>query len=72
MAHFIGYLQGNRGSVSRLGHKNIKVEATGWDLGVKVYGYKNDDSTDEFHIYQTGGSNGATSDKLIKIIKEKK
>lgn len=71
MATFMAYIKGSRGGVSRLGHRDIKADINGWNIGVKVYGYKNDDGTVEFHIYETSGSNGGMPDKKITVIKEK-
>ena len=72
MATFRAVVKGNRGSASRLGHSNIKAEINGWNIGVKVYGWK-DKKTGEIHfdIYKTGGSKGATADFKIKTLKLK-
>ena len=39
MAHFIGYLQGNRGGVSRLGTKasSMDVSGHGWNLSALLF-----------------------------------
>ncbi len=41
MAHFIGYLQGNRGGASRLGTKasSMDVSGRGWHIGASVWVY---------------------------------
>lgn len=59
MARFIGAVEGNRGSVTRLGTPNsgIRTVARGWNVGVNVRGRKEDDG-DVFEIYADSGSNG--------------
>lgn len=61
MAHFIGYLKGSRGEVSRLGRKTTGVDATarGWDIGggVRVF-HRN--GCDHVEFVLNGGSNGST------------
>ena len=70
MAHFIGALHGNRGSVTRLGTPNsgIRTVAHGWSVGVNVQGRKEDDG-DVFEIYADGGSNGYTAGMYIGTVK---
>jgi len=70
MAHFIGALQGSRGSVTRLGtpSSGINTVARGWNLGVSVQGVKGDDG-DMFTIYADGGSNGRTAGMYIGAVK---
>jgi hypothetical protein len=47
----------------------IRGHVRGWNSGVKVIGFANDEGEDEFRVYVTGGSNGYTSDQLIGIVK---
>jgi len=75
MAHFMGTMQGNRGSTSRLGSKSSGIDAqvSGWNIGVDVRcHYDPETDSDICHIYQTGGSNRRTGEKLIKTIREKR
>ncbi len=61
MARFIGYLQGCRGGVSRLGSKGsgVKAQARGWGVGGRVdvyYDKKLKEDVVEFHLdYGSGG-----------------
>lgn len=74
MAHFIGYLQGNRGQASRLGSKKsgISAQAQGWNIGAKIeLKYNPEKDRDEVFIYQTGGSNSGISTKLLKTLEAK-
>ena len=70
MAHFIGAIEGSRGSVTRLGTPNsgISTVARGWNLGVNVQGCVEDDG-DVFTIYADSGSNGHTAGMYIGTVK---
>ena len=67
MARFIGTAQGSRGSVSRLGGKDggINTSARGWNAGINVRGFVNDKGEDQFDVYRTSGSNGASGSTKI-------
>jgi hypothetical protein len=69
MAQFIGIVQGNRGSTSRLGTKETGLYATvnGWHRGIEVRAY-HEDGEDCFDIYITGGSTGSdTHNRLCHV-----
>jgi hypothetical protein len=70
MAHFIGTIEGSRGSVTRLGtpSSGINTVARGWDLGVSVQGSKEADG-DVFTIYADSGSNGRLAGMYIGTVK---
>ena len=74
MAHFIGYLQGNRGEASRLGTKasSMDVSGRGWNLGVNVFVY-HDERTDEDRvtITLTGGSNRSCRSRDLGTFRRK-
>ncbi len=68
MAQFKAEIKGNRGSVSRLGHKTtgISSHTCGWDTGIKVEGaYDEELDRDVFLIWQTSGSLGKRRSVLI-------
>ena len=67
MAQFKAEVRGNRGSVSRLGHKTtgIKSHTCGWDSGIRVEGHYDEDLGDIFLVYQTSGSGGRSRDVLL-------
>ena len=73
MARFRGTLQGCRGLASRLGgiKSGLTAGLGGWNIGVKVDCRVNEKGKDEICVYQTGGSNGSSVKKLLKVIKEK-
>ena len=58
MAHFIGKLQGARGTASRLGTKSsgISAAAQGWDIGGRIE-CNHMDGTDYVTLFLTHGSN---------------
>lgn len=70
MAHFIGAVEGSRGSVTRLGtpSSGIHTVAHGWNVGVNVQGRKEDDG-DVFTIYADSGSNGHAAGFCIGEVK---
>ena len=69
MARFLGFVEGGRGPVTRLGtpKSGLCVRADGWNVGVTVYAQANG-ADDIFSVYATGGSNGRTPEKLIGTV----
>lgn len=69
MARFLAEVQGNKGSVHRLGSgtSGIRAQAQGWNAGVTVLGHDGG-GTDEFDVYATGGSGGGDSPILIGTV----
>jgi hypothetical protein len=67
MSRFYGSMNGNRGEATRQGSTNsgITCHARGWDIGIEVRGYVNEEGKDEFRVFITGGSNRRTVDKLV-------
>lgn len=67
MAHFYSEIKGNRGEATRVGTKKsgIRGHVRGWDVGVAVYGYVNEDGEDEFEVRLTSGSHGSVSSQLL-------
>ena len=67
MAQFKAEIQGNRGSVSRLGHKTtgISSHTCGWESGIRVEGHHDEDLGDIFMVYQTSGSGFKAKDVLV-------
>ncbi len=67
MARFRGTLQGQRGDASRLGSKasGLTVEANGWDTGVRVTLWVDDDGRDRVTVQRTGGSHARTNSRTI-------
>jgi hypothetical protein len=74
MAHFIGYVTGkSKTMASRLGGSSsgITVSANGWNFGVDVRGYVDENGDDHFFVYLTGGSNGGGRSRRIGDFTEK-
>ena len=67
MSRFYGSLQGSRGAATRQGdaESGISCHVRGWDIGIEVRGYVNEEGQDEFRVFITGGSNRRTADKLV-------
>ena len=53
---------------TRRGHNRITTHTRGWDNGVEVRAFSEGNGNDVFHVYQTGGSNGSKTPKLLAII----
>ena len=58
MSHFYASIQGSKGEVTRQGTKSSGIDGhiRGWEFGVRVQIYVNDDGEDEVHITITDGS----------------
>lgn len=67
MARFYGTLQGNKGGVSRCGTSSsgLQTNTAGWDVGIVVNAYVNDEGEDEFCVTLTSGSRGKKMSKTI-------
>lgn len=64
MAHFIAYMKGGRGEVSRTGTKNsgIDTRAQGWNIGGRVaVEHDSMQERDVVHLWITRGSDGGRS-----------
>ena len=60
MSRFYGSLQGDKGEVTRSGHRSITAHPRGWETGIRVGGGDNVDGYgNRFDITVTGGSNGS-------------
>lgn len=73
MAHFYGSMIGSRSERTCMAGKNggINAHIRGWNVGAKVWIHFNEETQkDEVTVYKTGGSNGATSDKVITTFTE--
>lgn len=59
MARFKGTMSGNRGQVSRLGtvKSGIMARVNGWNCGVLIDGFVDEEDHDTFRIYASSGSN---------------
>jgi len=68
MAHFIGYLQGNRGQASRLGTERSGMDAVarGWHIGGEIMlGTNSESRNDWMEIRIDGGSSGPRQAEII-------
>jgi len=71
MAQFYAEIQGNRGMASRMGTKTSGMWAhiRGWNVGVKVECYHDDNGKDVIYVSATNGSNDPGS-KPLAILRE--
>lgn len=68
MSRFYGDLTGQaKTTATRRGSASSGIEAhpRGWNLGIRVQGFPENDAFDGFRVYVTGGSNGGHSDLLL-------
>jgi hypothetical protein len=65
---FYGCIEGNgRTKSTRGGNVNSGISAhiRGWDSGIRIAGWVNDDGEDVFEIVRTGGSNDSGTYEII-------
>ena len=68
MAQFRATIENGKNlPLSRLGHKSngISSHTCGWDTGIRVEAYYDNDLGDIFLVYQTSGSRFKTASKLL-------
>jgi len=73
MSQFYGSVRGSASSeATRQGGKSSGIEGhiRGWDQGIRVSGYVDDDGNEVFEVYTTGGSNDASSKVYIGELKD--
>lgn len=66
MANFRGVIQGSRGSVSRLGHSRLEGRVAGWDIGVGLWAYRDENGKNRIgiHVDEGNGYNAGRSFSL--------
>jgi hypothetical protein len=66
MANFRGTIHGVRGEASRLGHSRLEGRVAGWNVGVGLCAYREDDGTDSIgiHVDEGNGYNAGRSFSL--------
>lgn len=71
MAQFRAAIKGTRGPASRLGSpkSGIVAEANGWNSGVRVRGWTNEDGKDCFDVFMTPGSNDAGHSEFVGSVR---
>jgi len=70
MANFRGVIQGSRGSASRLGHSRLEGRVAGWDIGVGLCAYRDDNGNDRIgiHVDEGNGYNAGRSFSLGTVV----
>ena len=72
MSRFYGSISGqSKTEATRRGNKQSGVNAhiRGWDVGVFVGCFVNDEGYDVCEVYETGGSNSPSNRKLLATVK---
>ena len=72
MSRFYGIVQGNRGEATRGGSagSGIQGHVRGWDIGIKVHCYVDDNGKDVCEAWTTGGSHSPSTVERLGIIKD--
>ena len=67
MAQFMADIKGSRGKASRLGSKEsgIYSHTRGWNAGIEVIGYVDDEGRDCFEVWTTGGSTAPSNGRRM-------
>lgn len=59
-----------RAVMTRCANKNLTVEANGWNSGIRVSSFIDENGKDAFRIFATAGSNGFKHDRLIGTVRD--
>ena len=73
MSRFYANVSNNRSTITKCGHADgLNSHLRGWTKGIKVYiWYDKETDIEHYQVYETGGSNGGETNKLIHKIKVK-
>jgi len=74
MARFYAEIKGNKSMASRIGTKDSGIWAhiRGWNIGVEIQCYVNEEGKDCIRVQQTGGSNSSyvENDEYFEIVQK--
>ena len=66
MGKFCGEMSGSgRNTVIMRGHSHLSAHLRGWNKGIRVECSEDDSGKEVYKVYETGGSNNPSSDKLV-------
>ena len=66
MGKFYGEMSGSgRDTVTMRGHSHLSAHLRGWNKGIRVECSEDDSGKEVYKVYETGGSNNSSSDKLV-------
>lgn len=66
MGKFYGEMSGSdRNTVIMRGHSHLSAQLRGWNKGIRVECSEDDSGKEVYKVYETGGSNNPSSDKLV-------
>ena len=55
-------------TATRRAHRNITGHVRGWNSGVEIRAYVDEQDRDVFEVYRTGGSNGGLAPRMVARI----
>lgn len=59
-------------AINKAGRKELVAHIRGWNKGLKIEAFIDDDGLDTFRIYETGGSNAPDDKKYYRSLTDKK
>ena len=66
MGKFYGEMSDSgRNTVIMRGHSHLSTHLRGWNKGIRVECSEDDSGKEVYKVYETGGSNNPSSDKLV-------
>ena len=66
MGKFYGEMSGSdRNTVTMRRHSHLSAHLGGWNKGIRVECSEDDSGKEVYKVYETGGSNNPSSDKLV-------
>jgi hypothetical protein len=68
MARFQGSVRGGGGEVTRLGNQRLTVKANGWDVGILVNAFVDENGNDTLCLFVSGGSNSTGESAIVEKV----
>lgn len=65
MSRFYGNMSGERGEVTKCGHKRLESHLRSYGFGIRTECLLNSRGQNEFRVYSTGGSNNPSNKVLL-------
>jgi hypothetical protein len=65
MSRFYGNMSGERGEVTKCGHKKLESHIRSYSFGIRTECHLTMEGHNEFRVYSTGGSNNSSNRVLL-------
>ncbi len=66
MSRFYGEMHNERSAITKCGHKDgLTAHIRGWNAGIRVECYVDQEGNDQFMVWSTGGSNQPGNNDLL-------